>query len=54
MLVIGLLWWAVQRLIAAFHIGEPIATIVVVVFVVLAVLWLIGFVAGVPHFIRIA
>ncbi len=52
--MIGLLWWAVQRLIAAFGIGDPIRSVILVVFVVLVVLWLIGAVAGVPRFIRIA
>jgi uncharacterized membrane protein YwzB len=53
LLVIGILWWAVQRIIAAFHIGEPWATAIVVVFAILAVLALVGGVAVVPRYVRI-
>ena len=53
LLIIGLLWWAVNRLLAVFGIGDPIRTVVLVVFVVLVVLWLIGAVAGVPAHVRI-
>lgn len=48
LIVICLLWWAITRLLAAFSIGNPIATVIQVIFVVLVVLWLIGLVSGHP------
>lgn len=48
LVVICLLWWAINRLMAAFGITNPISTVVQVVFVVLVVLWLIGFISGHP------
>jgi hypothetical protein len=53
LLVVGLLWWAVQRLLAAFSIGDPIRTVVLVVFVVLVCFWLIGVVTERPFFVRV-
>lgn len=52
LVVVCLLWWAVTRLLAAFGVGDPIATVVKVVFVVLVVLWLVsalGFGTGLPR-----
>lgn len=52
LVVVCLLWWAVTRLLAAFRVGDPIATVVKVVFVVLVVLWLVsalGFGTGLPR-----
>lgn len=41
-LIVGcLLFWCVRQLLAAFGIGEPIATLVQVVFVVILVIWLL-------------
>lgn len=42
LIVICLLWWAVTRVLAAFGVGDPIATVVKVVFVVIVVLWLVA------------
>lgn len=42
LIIICLLYWGVMRLMAAFGVGEPIATVVQVVFIILIVLWLIG------------
>jgi type IV secretory pathway TrbL component len=42
LVVICLLWWAITRIMAAFGLGDPIATIVKVVFVVAVVLWLLS------------
>jgi divalent metal cation (Fe/Co/Zn/Cd) transporter len=53
LLVIGILWWAVQRIVKAYAIEDPIKTVILVVFALLVVLWLLGFVAGVPRFVRI-
>ncbi len=42
LVVICLLFWAVNAILGAFGVGDPIATIVRVVFVVLVVLWLVS------------
>jgi len=42
LVIFALIWWAATRLMAAFGIGEPIHTVVMVVLVVLFVLWLLG------------
>jgi hypothetical protein len=48
-IVILVLIWAVRRLLVAFNIGEPIATVVYVIMVVLIVLWLLqGFNVHLP------
>ena len=52
LVVICLLFWAVTRILAAFGVGDPIATVVKVVFVVIVVLWLVsalGFGTGLPR-----
>ena len=41
LLIIALLFWAVQQILAVLHVGEPIATIVKVVFVLLVAVWLL-------------
>ena len=49
LVVVCLLFWAINAILHAFGVGDPIATVVKVVFVVIVVLWLIsalGF--GVP------
>jgi hypothetical protein len=53
LLVVGLLWWAVQRLLSAFSVGDPIRTVVLVIFVLLVCLWLIGAVTERPMFVRL-
>lgn len=47
LIVICLAWWAVTRILAAFGVGDPIATVVKVGFVVLVILWLLSFFGGV-------
>jgi hypothetical protein len=42
LLVICLIYWAATRIMAAFGVGEPIHTVVVVVLVLLAIWWLLG------------
>lgn len=44
--------WAAQRLIAAFGIAEPIATVIWVVFVLVVVLYILNSFALVPHGLR--
>jgi len=53
LVIIGLLWWAVQKLLGAFGIGDPIRTVVLVVFVVLVCVWLVSMITGRPLFVRI-
>jgi hypothetical protein len=52
LIVIGLVWWAINALLGAFGIGNPIATVVKVLFVVIVILWLIsalGYGTGIPR-----
>ncbi len=52
LIIIALLFWAVRALLGAFGIGDPIATVVYVLMVVIVILWLLGLVSGSPilHF----
>ena len=47
LIIIGLVFWAVRALLAAFSIGDPIATVVYVLLVVFVVLWLVSAIGGV-------
>ena len=52
LVIVCLAWWAVTAILRAFGVGDPIATVVKVVFVVIVVLWLIsalGFGTGLPR-----
>jgi hypothetical protein len=52
LVIVCLLFWAVNAVLGAFGVGDPIATIVKVVFVVIVVLWLIsalGYGTGIPR-----
>lgn len=40
--IVCLAYWAVNAILRAFGVGDPIATIVRVVFVVLVILWIVG------------
>ncbi len=42
LIVILLVFWAVRALLAAFGIGDPIATVVYVLLVVIVIIWLLG------------
>lgn len=46
LIVICLVFWAARTLMAAFGIGDPIASVVYVLFVVLVVIWLVGALNG--------
>lgn len=48
LVILGLLYWAATRIMAAFGIGEPIHTLVIVVLVIIAVLYLLGLVGYGP------
>lgn len=41
-IVICLIWWGLSALMGAFGIGDPIATVVRVIFVVVVILWLLS------------
>ncbi len=47
LIVVCLLYWACQAILKAFGVGDPIATIVKVVFVIIVVLWLVSAFGGV-------
>ncbi len=42
LVIFCLAWWAVSAILAAFGVGDPIATLVKVIFVILAVLYLLS------------
>jgi hypothetical protein len=41
LVIFGLVWWAATAILKAFGIGDPIATLVQVIIVIAAVLWLL-------------
>ena len=54
LIIILLVFWAVRALLAAFGIGDPIATIIYVIMVILVVLWIVGALqSGHPVFPRL-
>ncbi len=48
LIIIALLFWAVRAVLGAFGIGDPIATVVYVLMVVIVIIWLLGLVTGSP------
>jgi uncharacterized membrane protein YwzB len=42
LLIVCLCWWAVTALLGAFGVGDPIATVVKVIFVVIVILYLLS------------
>lgn len=50
LIVVGLLFWCINRLSAAFGIPEPIRTVIIVLFVIIViialVLWLLPMIGG--------
>lgn len=53
LVIICLVWWAVTAILRAFGIGDPIATLVKVIFVIVVVLWLLSVVTGLGPGIRL-
>lgn len=50
LIIIALLYWAIVSILSAFGLGDPVATIVKVIFVIIVVLWLLSvFGASVPN-----
>ena len=47
LILVCLAFWACRAILAAFSIGDPIATLVYVVLVVLVIVWLVGAIGGV-------
>ena len=41
LIVVCVVYWAIRQILAAFGIGNPIATVVQVVFVLIVVLWIV-------------
>lgn len=48
LIVLCLLFWAVNAVLRAFGVGDPIATLVKVVFVIVVVFWLLGVLGYAP------
>lgn len=46
LVILGLLWWAVTRLSAAFGIPEPVKSVIIVALVVICVIAILYFVLG--------
>ena len=47
LVVIGVLYWAIVKVSAALQVPEPIRTVVIVLFVVIACIWLLSaFISG--------
>jgi hypothetical protein len=46
LIILCLVFWCIRTLLAAFGVGEPISTVVMVVFVIIVVLWLLQFIGG--------
>lgn len=46
LIVILLVFWVVRTLLAAFGVGEPIATVVYVLLVIVVIVWLLGLISG--------
>jgi hypothetical protein len=42
LIIIGVMFWAIRALSAAFGIPQPIVTVLYVILVVLVVIWLLG------------
>jgi len=49
LVIICLVFWACHALMAAFGVGEPVATLVKVVLVIIVVIWLLGSLTGTLH-----
>lgn len=47
--ILGLVWWCVSKLMAAFNLPAPIPTVVMVIFVLVVVLALAGVFLGGGH-----
>lgn len=52
-LVFCVIIWAARSLMAAFSIGDPIATVVYVLLVLIFLLWLVGNLGIAPNILRI-
>jgi uncharacterized membrane protein YwzB len=51
LIVVCVVYWAIIQILAAFGIGNPIATVIKVLFVLVVVLWLVqnlGIISGGP------
>ncbi len=46
LIIVCLLFWAARAILAAFGIGDPIATVIYVVLVLVVILWLLGAING--------
>lgn len=46
LIIILLVFWVVRTLLAAFGVGEPIATVIYVIMVIVVIVWLLGLING--------
>lgn len=53
LVVVCLVFWAVNAILRAFGVGDPVATLVKVVFVVIVVLWLLSAFGVLPSGVRL-
>lgn len=53
LIIIGVVFWAARKLIAAFSIPEPIATVIMVVLVIVCLFWIVGELGVLPERYRI-
>lgn len=53
LVIVCLVFWAINAILGAFGVGDPIATLVKVVFVVLVVLWLLSAFGVLPTGLRL-
>jgi uncharacterized membrane protein YwzB len=53
LIILALVYWAILRILAAFGVGEPIATVVQVAFVIIVVLYLVSAFFGASPMMRI-
>jgi hypothetical protein len=53
LLILCIVYWAATQLMAAFGVGDPIRTVVLVILVLIALVWLLGFVGVMPAHFRL-
>jgi uncharacterized membrane protein YwzB len=54
-LILCVVFWAIQRILSAFGVGDPIATVVQVLFVLIVIVWLLqqfNVFGGIPVHLR--
>jgi len=52
LLIFAVVYWAAVKIMAAFGIGEPISTVIIVVLVIVFLVWVLGALGVGPNLIR--